>query len=65
MKKTYTTPEITVEEMGHILLAGSQGVQGLMDDKLEIGYGGVDETGSLDPSANRFGGWDDDSWDKL
>ncbi len=65
MRKPYIPPKIEIELMtGATLLAGS-GVIGLMDDKLDIGFGGVDEDGSKDPSANQYGGWDDDSWDKL
>ena len=65
MRKTYIRPltEIVSTEPLH-LLAGS-GVEGKLGDTLEIGWGGVDEEGSVDPSANSFGGWDDGDWDKL
>ena len=52
MKKTYISPEITVEICDCLLLQSASGVTGLMNDRLEIGYGGVDESGSLEP-ANR------------
>ncbi len=65
MKKTYRQPVTeTVSTEPQQLLAGS-GVEGKLGDTLEIGFGGVDEDGLIDPSANSFGGWDDDSWDKL
>lgn len=66
MKKTYTTPTILVENSeGFLLLANSPGVRGEKDDEVIIEYGGVDTDGSLDPSANGSGIWDDSSWDKL
>ena len=46
------------------LLAGS-GVEGKLDNKVEVDYGGVDEEGSKDPSVNHFKVWDDDDWDKF
>lgn len=65
MKKIYTTPEVTVEANDLILLAASNGVNGLVDNKSEIDFGGVDETGSLDPSSNTISAWDDDDGDQL
>lgn len=65
MKKTYISPEITVEICDCLLLQSASGVTGLMNDRLEIGYGGVDEEGELDPSSNSSRIWDDDDWDKL
>ena len=65
MKKTYISPEITVEICDCLLLQAASGVTGIMNDKLEIGYGGVDEEGELDPSSNGSHIWDDDDWDKL
>ena len=65
MKKTYISPEITVEFCDCLLLQSASGVTGFMDDKLEIGYGGVDEDGELDPSSNSTRIWDDDSWGSL
>ena len=44
MKKTYITPDISVENSeGLLLMAQSKGVRGIMDDSLGIDYGGVDE----------------------
>lgn len=66
MKKTYITPDTSVENSeGLLLMAQSKGVSGIMDDSLGIDYGGVDEDGSLAPSANGYGSWDSDIWDKL
>ncbi len=65
MKRTYITPNTEIDvAQPQQWLAGS-GVTGLMNDKLDIGYGGVDENGEKDPSANQFNGWDDGDWDKL
>ena len=68
MKKIYFPPKIEIDEITGLTLlqtASGSGVTGVMDDALEIGYGGVDENGDLAPSSNSFGGWDDDKWDKL
>ena len=69
MKKTYITPITEIEQTSvqPFLTGGSGGgVKGVLDGSSEnLGYGGVDEEGNLDPSANNFGGWDDDSWDEL
>ena len=69
MKKIYTKPTILVENSeGFLLLANSKSVTGVMIDNFDeivIDYGGVDENGELDPSANGYGAWDDSSWDKL
>ena len=57
MKKTYIQPCMEViSEDSPVLLSGS-GVEGSNG----IGYGGVDDEGTKDPSSRRFGfGWDDD-----
>ena len=65
MKKTYIEPAIIVEECGSMLLQSASGVKGLMNDSLDIGYGGIDDNGKKDPSANHFKAWDDGDWDKL
>lgn len=65
MKKTYISPEITIEISNCQQFLFASGVRGLMDDNLDIGYGGVDEEGKKDPSANHFKAWDDSDWDKL
>ena len=66
MKKTYIEPAAWVEvSEGYVLLVDSNRVTGLMDNSLDISYGGEDEDGKLDPSANAFGSWDEGSWDKL
>ena len=48
MKKTYIQPdiEILVEEPVEMLA-----ISGVGNDDYGIGYGGVDENGSLDPAA--------------
>ena len=55
--------EIEVAEPQQFLTEST--VTGTIDSKLEVDYGGVDEDGSKDPSANRFKVWDDDDWDKF
>lgn len=55
MKKKYMTPSIEVEEcsLGNQLLVVSAPDKGL-------GYGGVDEGGTLDPASREFDDW----WDE-
>lgn len=57
MKKQYIIPsmsEVTLDSMQ--LLSGS--IKSSNDD---IGYGGVDDGGTKDPSSRRFGyGWDEE-----
>ena len=66
MKKTYIQPVTEIEAAQTIdVFASSTGVNGKLGDTLEIGWGGADTNGSLDPSSNGFGSWDDESWDKL
>ena len=55
--------EIEVAEPQQFLTEST--VTGTIDSKMEVDYGGVDEDGSKDPSANRFKAWDDEAWDKL
>lgn len=51
MKKTYMTPNMEVLEMDTMtLLAGS----GVTSTDPEIGFGGIDNEGNLDPSAPEF-----------
>ena len=51
-KKEYMTPSMELIDMDALtLLAGS----GVTSD--DIGYGGVDENGELDPSAPLGGDW--------
>ena len=65
MKKIYIQPmtEIKVAEI-QFVMAGS-GVEGKIGVTSEIGWGGTDENGSLDPSSNSYDVWDDEFWDKL
>lgn len=66
MRKIYIKPTTTFEDIRGIqLLSDSETLSGTLDDKLIIDFGGVDDDGNLDPSANRNNSWDDGSWDKL
>ena len=66
MKKKYTKPATSVENIeGFKLLQESSLLNGTLNDELIINFGGVDEDGNLDPSANRNNAWDDGSWDTL
>ena len=65
MKKTYITPKMEIEVAEPQQFLTESTVTGAIDSKLEVDYGGVDEDGSKDPSANRFKAWDDEDWDKL
>ncbi len=58
MKKTYMQPSIkAVEIKMTMMVCGSQDIK---SDK-GIGYGGVDEEGTLEPSARRhYDDWDDE-----
>lgn len=49
-KKMYITPEVQVVEAENVQLLTGSGV----NSDLGIGYGGVDEGGTLDPSAPEF-----------
>ena len=64
MKKTYIAPMTEINQALQLQLLVGSGVKGQMDDNLDIGFGGTDEKGGKDPSAN-YGNWDNDSWDKL
>ncbi len=64
MKKTYITPVTEINQALPLRLLVDSGVKGKVDDYLDIGFGGTDEDGSKDPSAN-YGNWDKESWDKL
>ena len=57
MKKQYIRPSMSEEKLDSMqLLSGS-----IKSSNDEIGYGGVDDGGTLDPSSRRFGiGWDDE-----
>ena len=65
MKKKYVKPIILVEDNQGLLLLKSSGVKGMLENVEEITWGGVDEDGEYDPSANGNNSWDDNSWDKL
>lgn len=58
MKKTYMQPQVHVAFIGTTtFICGSQDIK---SDK-GIGYGGVDEEGTLEPSARRhYDDWDDE-----
>lgn len=66
MKKTYIIPVTEIEVIRMVTLQATSGVKGLMNDSLDIGYGGVDENGDLTPSANSYNQeWEDNDWDTL
>ncbi len=52
MKKTYMTPMMEVMEVkaNHLLMASG------VNSDLGIGYGGVDDGGTIDPAAPGLGG---------
>lgn len=63
MKKTYIIPCTTVmqAEVEQIL---ANSVRGTIDDDIEIGFGGIDEDGDIDPSVKeKKGSIDWDGWD--
>lgn len=65
MKRAYIIPETEPHPLTMaFILAGSDGVIGGLDDNLDIGYGGVDEDGKLNPSANHYHWSKDEDWDK-
>ena len=66
MKKIYITPQSEIEVAFVETLQAASGVKGKINGSLDIGWGGTDKDGDLDPSANGYGmEWDDDDWDKL
>ena len=65
MKKEYLEPQIKIIlDTASVLLSGSGGVTGNLDGNDEIGYGGVDEEGTIDPEAKPgiiYSVWKDDA----
>lgn len=64
MKKTYLTPKATIVRCCDIQpLCGS-----VMSQSMDIGYGGIDEDGTVVAGVRRYNAWDgdplfrDDSW---
>ena len=56
MKKKYLQPSVSMDNMAlQVILA----VSGVTSDK-GIGYGGIDENGTKDPSSRSLGLWDDE-----
>ena len=57
MKKQYIRPSMSEEKLDSMqLLSGS-----IKSSNDEIGYGGVDDGGTKDPSSRRFGfDWDEE-----
>jgi len=52
MKKiVYIAPEVKVKALYMEQLMAGGSVTGIIDDETQIGYGGVDEEGKLDPAA--------------
>ncbi len=61
MKNTYIIPEISISQAEvEQMLANS--VIGSIDDEIEVGYGGIDDGGDLDPCVKEEIGLDFD-WD--
>ena len=57
MKAKYITPGMEIEEISVESMIATSGVH---SDEYDIGYGGVDEDGSLTPSSrSRRGTWGD------
>lgn len=57
MKAEYITPDMEIEELSVESMIATSGVY---NDEYGIGYGGVDEDGSLTPSSRgRRGSWGD------
>ena len=63
MKKTYIIPvcEIIAAE-AQVILTDSKSITGNPYDQFDIGYGGQDKEGTLDPSSIS---WGQDNWDTL
>ncbi len=60
MKAKYITPDMEIQELSVESMIAASGVT---NDEYDIGYGGVDEDGSLTPSSRgRRGTWGD-LWD--
>lgn len=61
MKKTYMSPlceEIKLNNR-YSLLSNSNSIKG-MGDLEDVGYGGVDNDGTMDPSSREFDEFDED-----
>ena len=57
MKKMYSKPQMELVEMATAyMLASSDSIKGLDG----MGYGGVDDDGTKDPSSRQYNGWNDD-----
>jgi hypothetical protein len=59
MKKTYIVPAtiiVAVDDDATILSVSTSGVQ---SENRNIGYGGVDEDGSMTPASRKKDAWDD------
>ena len=57
MKKEYIKPGMNVVRLSAEMMLAASGVSGKIDDSPSIGYGGVDEEGTLDAEVkgNPFG----------
>ena len=66
-KKTYLTPQMRTRDLyGEMVPLCNSPIhsQSSGNADVDLGYGGVDEAGTVDPSAKRrgFGGYDNDLW---
>lgn len=59
MKRIYQEPSIEAVKMNlKMIICGSRAIH---SDEADIGYGGVDEEGELDPAARRhYNVWEDE-----
>lgn len=60
MKKRYIAPDnllVAMEFQSVVCMSGTIHAEGVGED---IGYGGVDEEGELDPAARRHNVWDEE-----
>ena len=61
MKKTYMSPQCEEIKLNnrYSLLSNSNSIKG-MGDLEDVDFGGVDETGTLDPASREFDEFDED-----
>ena len=63
MKKTYMSPSIETLQVRTMGMIAGSGIAVTLDDTTigDLGFGGVDVSGTLDPSAHEGGLFDDDN----
>ena len=67
MKKTYLKPSAEVVRMGlAMMVCTSDSIKASINGKEEMGYGGVDDDGTLDPASRRRRNvWDEEEEDDV